>query len=386
MIWRGVQHHFLANEIRELFPVDFACHKLNSRNMKTSRVALISVLLVAASAVAVIAIKLRIQSPNVAPQPPGVPSLNTLPDTSSPAAGPVSEPVSPPNLPVSHPVAAESTGENLVVTNKLDRLTQIRETFRALATGDKLNAMRLAKQITDETERETALLTLVTEWTQGELGPARLRAQRIASLGLEAGLGLELGKNPELALLWADEMTEGPGRAALVQQAARFLVDSDPAAAFALAQRLPEAERRSFSDALFANWAQQDTDAAIKWAEQFPDAASRDEAIEAIRSVAPVGIGAALGIQDGYPVVQSLIQGTPAQLSGQLNVGDRIIALAQANGPFVDIYEAPLADVVNAVRGAPKTLLQLKVLPADAPPNTPPKTVLIMRDQIKFKK
>jgi len=51
----------------------------------------------------------------------------------------------------------------------------------------------------DETERETALLTLVTAWTQGELSPPRLRAERIVNFGLEAGLGIELGKYPELA-------------------------------------------------------------------------------------------------------------------------------------------------------------------------------------------
>ena len=383
----GVRHHFVANRFRELFPVDFTRVKLNSRNMKTSRVALISVLLIAASAVGVIAIKLRVQSPNVAPQPPGVTSVNTLSDTPLPAAVPVSEPGSSPGLPVAQSIVAESTGETPIVTNKLDRLTQIRETFRALASGDKTHALRAAKQITDETERETALLTLITEWTQGELGPARLRAQRIASLGLEAGLGLELGSNPELALLWADEMTGGPGRAALVQQAASSLVKSDPTAAFALAERFPEADRHRFTDELFASWASHDTEAALKWAEQYPDLAQREAALQAIRTSAPVGIGAVLGADvGGYPFIADLVPGMPADRSGQLKSGDRIVAIAQANGAFVDLSEVPLKNVVDAIRGAPNTMLQLKVVPAGAAPNTPPKTVLIMRDQVKFKK
>src|SRR6266850_5956812 len=54
-------------------------------------------------------------------------------------------------------------------TNKLERLARTRETFRALAAGDPASALRSAKQIKDGTERETALLTLVTEWTQGDL-------------------------------------------------------------------------------------------------------------------------------------------------------------------------------------------------------------------------
>jgi len=197
---------------------------------------------------------------------------------------------------------------------------------------------------------------------------------------------MELAKNPELALLWADELTAGDGRVNILQMTARSLLDSDPAAALALVQRLPEADRRSFSDALFASWAQKDTDAAMKWAEQFPDTADREAAMRSIRSVAPVGIGTALEMKDGYPVVNDLIQGGPAALGGQLQVGDRIVALAQGGGAFVDVYEAPLEEVVKAVRGAPNTLLKLQVVPAGAAPNTPPRTVLIMRDQIKFKK
>jgi hypothetical protein len=285
------------------------------------------------------------------------------------------------------PVVSESPVEKLALaTNKLDRLAQIRETFRKLAAGDKTNALHAAKQIVDETERETALLTLVTEWTQGELSPPRLRAERIAGLGLEAGLGIELGRQPELALLWANEMTEGPGRAAVLQEAARFMIDTDPAAAFALTQQLPEADRRGFSDDLFANWAGQDTEAALQWAGQFSDTAEREAAVQAIRSAAPVGIGAALAIQDGYPVIKDLVPGTPAERSGQLQVGDRIVALAQGDGAFVDLHEVGLQDIVQNVRGLPNSWLQLKVVPAGAAPNSPPKTVLIVRDQIKFKK
>ena len=45
-----------------------------------------------------------------------------------------------------------------------------------------------------------------------------------------------------------------------------------------------------------------------------------------------------------------------------------------------------LTDVVQAIRGTPGTLLQLKVLSADAPPDAAPRTVAIIRDQIKLKR
>ncbi len=343
-------------------------------------------------AVAVLAVLVAVRSPrpqtsNPEPQQPEPGASLTPTDSPPPIA---SEAVSP-----SRPILSsarerapthEPTEKPAPAANKLERLTQIRETFRALATGDATTALRAAKQVTEETERETALLTLVTEWTQGELGPPRRRASDIELYGIEAGLGMELAKNPELAVLWANELTEGAGRAAILQQTAIAMVGSEPAAAFALSEQLPAGDRRKFFDSVFAGWAGDDTAAAMQWAEQLPDPTERDGAIQAIRTVAPVGIGAALSIQDGYPVINQLVPGTPAELSRQLHVGDRIVALAQGDNSFVNAQGVPLADVVQMIRGAPNTMVQLQVLPADAPPNSAPRTISITRDQLKFKR
>jgi hypothetical protein len=265
-------------------------------------------------------------------------------------------------------------------------LAQLRETFRALAAGDPRTALRAARQLTDEVERETALLALLTEWKHGELAPPRQRAWAVANFGLEAGLGLELSRNPELALLWANELTEGQSRAVLLQHAAIAMLDSDPAAALALSDQFAAGERRQFLDSVLARWAQKDTEAALQWVGQLSDPAERDAATKAIQSVAPVGIGAELRQQDGYAVINRLLPGTPAELSGQLRPGDRILALAQGNNVFVDARGLALKDLVDAIRGAPGTLLQLQVLSADAPPDSPPRTVSIVRGQIKFKR
>jgi hypothetical protein len=269
--------------------------------------------------------------------------------------------------------------------NKVERLAQLRETFRALAAGDPNTALRSARQLTNDVERETALLALVTEWKRGELEPPRQRAMAIATFGLEAGLGLELSRNPELALLWANELTEGQGRTVVLQRAAIALLDSDPASAFALSEQLAAGERRPFLDSVFAGWAQKDTDAALQWAGQLSDATERDAAINAIRSVAPVGIGAELSLQDGYAVINRLLAGGPAELGGQLRPGDRILGVAQGDHSFVDARGLPLRDLVSAIRGEPGTLLQLQVLPAGAPPGSLPRTVSVVRGQIKLK-
>lgn len=273
------------------------------------------------------------------------------------------------------------------LSNNLERLNRIRETFAALAAGNPTNAMRAVKDLTNETERETALLALVTQWTQGHLGPSRDRAYYVTTYGIEAGLGIELAaNNPDLAVLWANELTEGEGRAAMLRRTAAALVASDPASAFALGNQLPAEEQRKFLDAVFAGWATSDTDAALKWADQIQDPADHDAALAAIRTMAPVGIGAALSIQDGYPVINELFPGTPAEQSGQIHPGDRIVALGQGDNTFVDTRGLPLKQIVDMVRGAPNTTLQMQVLAGDAGPEALPRTISILRNQLKFKR
>jgi len=350
----------------------------------------IAVGLILAAGVLVVMLAVRYppgQTATPEPQPPEPTLSSTPPEPPQPE---VPTPVRSSRPPV--PAETETTVRRApaappaATTNKLERLAQIRESFRALAAGDPASAMRAAKQITDETERETALLTLATEWTRGNLRSPSERARAIADYGLEAGLGMELARNPELALLWAIELTDASGRAALLGATAAAMVGSDPAAAFALSDQIPEADRRKFLDSVFAGWASTDTDAALQWVDQVSDPAEREADLAAIRTAAPVGIGAALSIKDGYPVINQLLPGTASELSGQLHPGDRIVALAQGDSTFLDARGIPLQDIVKLVRGAPGTVLQLQVLSADDPPNSPPRTVPITRGQIKFKK
>ncbi len=272
-----------------------------------------------------------------------------------------------------------------VPANKAERLAQLRDSFRRLATGDPATAVRAAKALTDPVERETAMLALVTEWKQGQLSSPRGRASAIAEFGLEAGLGLELNDRPDLAVLWANELTSGEGRLAVLRQTALGLLSADPAAAFSLAEQFEPNERRQFLDGVFAGWAQKDTEAAFQWADQLPDESERAAAVRAIQTMAPVGIGAAIGVEEGYPIIRQLVPGAPAELSQQLRPGDRILAIAQGDNSFVEVRGLALAQVVEMIRGTPGSLVQLQVVPGDATPNAPPRTVSVVRGQIKFK-
>lgn len=181
--------------------------------------------------------------------------------------------------------------------------------------------------------------------------------------------------------------TDGQGRALPAASLSPDLMGADPAAAFASSAQLSPAERRKFLDAGFAAWAMKDTEAALRWVEQnLSDPVEKEAATKAIRSAAPVGIGALLSMQNGYAVINGLLPGSAAEFSGQLHPGDRILAVAQGDNVFVDARTLNLQELVQNIRGAPGSLIQLQVAPADAPPDSPPRTVILQRSQIKFKR
>lgn len=96
-----------------------------------------------------------------------------------------------------------------------------------------------------------------------------------------------------------------------------------------------------------------------------------------------VGIGAVLTDIDGYATVRELVPGSPASLSGQLKVGDRIVGVAQgASGTMEDVVGWRLDDTVVLIRGAMGSVVRLDVLPADSGPDATNKTVVLSRNTI----
>lgn len=96
-----------------------------------------------------------------------------------------------------------------------------------------------------------------------------------------------------------------------------------------------------------------------------------------------VGIGAVLQERDEMTVVRELVPGGPAARSGQLQVGDRIVGVGQAEeGPVTDITGWRLDDVVRKIRGAQDTVVKLQVLPAEAGADAPLQTVTLVRKKI----
>ena len=95
------------------------------------------------------------------------------------------------------------------------------------------------------------------------------------------------------------------------------------------------------------------------------------------------GIGAELQNNDEYVTIRHLVPGSPAELSGKLKAGDRIVAVGQgADGPTADIMGMSVFDAVQLIRGAEDSTVRLDILPAEAGPDGKPKLVTLVRKKI----
>jgi carboxyl-terminal processing protease len=96
------------------------------------------------------------------------------------------------------------------------------------------------------------------------------------------------------------------------------------------------------------------------------------------------GIGAVLQSEDGYCKIVDVPAGGPAQRSGQIKAGDRIVAVGQKVGEPIDVVGMKLNKVVEMIRGPKGTEVRLTLIPADATDPAARKTVTLVRDEIKL--
>jgi carboxyl-terminal processing protease len=90
------------------------------------------------------------------------------------------------------------------------------------------------------------------------------------------------------------------------------------------------------------------------------------------------GIGAALRDEDGTIKIVTLVTGSPAWKSGQVNVGDIILKVGQGNEEPVDLTSYMVEDAVKIIRGNKGTEVKLTLKKADGSV----KVVALVRDEI----
>ena len=97
-----------------------------------------------------------------------------------------------------------------------------------------------------------------------------------------------------------------------------------------------------------------------------------------------VGIGAVLRSEDGFAKIVSLVPGGPAANDKRLKPNDKIEAVAQGDGPFMEVVGMKLDRLVQLIRGEKGTTVRLRVQPADAVDPGTRVVINLVRDEIKL--
>ena len=97
------------------------------------------------------------------------------------------------------------------------------------------------------------------------------------------------------------------------------------------------------------------------------------------------GIGAVLRSSNEFTEIQSTVPGGPAERSGELGGGDRIVGVAQGrDGEMEDVIGWRLQDVVDLIRGPKDSVVRLGILPKSQGVGGRTREVVLVRDEIKL--
>jgi carboxyl-terminal processing protease len=97
------------------------------------------------------------------------------------------------------------------------------------------------------------------------------------------------------------------------------------------------------------------------------------------------GIGAVLRLKNEFTEVQETIKGGPAEQSGQVGAGDRIVGVAQGlDGAMEDVVGWRLQDVVEKIRGPKGSVVRLEIIPKGDKSSGRHKMVTLVRKRIQL--
>ncbi|NLY65474.1 MAG: carboxy terminal-processing peptidase [Alcaligenaceae bacterium] len=100
-------------------------------------------------------------------------------------------------------------------------------------------------------------------------------------------------------------------------------------------------------------------------------------------SLSVEGIGAVLQKRDEYGQIREVVPGGPADKSGQIQPGDRIVAVGQGEkGPMEDVIDWRLDDIVNKIRGKRGSAVRIEIIPAEGGIDGKHKTIKLIRQKV----
>jgi hypothetical protein len=182
---------------------------------------------------------------------------------------------------------------------------------------------------------------------------------------------------------WSTQIADPTLRENIQQSINSTWVISDLAGAKAhLATLPPGPARESLLSAIASRLGATDTPAAFAWLAELAAPADQSLATRFIQSVAPVGIGTQLSMKEGLPIITNLVPGAAADLSQQVQPGDRIVGVDAYGDGFVSTNGMDLEKVADLIRGRPGTSVRLQVSKANGHGFDPPRVVILPRWQV----
>ena len=96
------------------------------------------------------------------------------------------------------------------------------------------------------------------------------------------------------------------------------------------------------------------------------------------------GIGAEICMKDGYAIIDRIFSRGPADRSGKLHVGDKIVGVAQGNGPFVKIVHSNLAKITELVLGKNGSIIRLQFISSSTKNPSKWRAVSLVREEVQL--
>jgi carboxyl-terminal processing protease len=96
------------------------------------------------------------------------------------------------------------------------------------------------------------------------------------------------------------------------------------------------------------------------------------------------GIGVQIRMEDGYATINRIFPGGPADRSGKLHVGDKIVGIAPAVGPFVNTVHADMDKFTEMVLGQDGSVVRLQLSSGKTEDPSKRRVVTLVRKEVRL--
>lgn len=111
---------------------------------------------------------------------------------------------------------------------------------------------------------------------------------------------------------------------------------------------------------------------------------TRKEDFDMDMSLSLCGVGAVLSMDDGALKIVEVMKGGPIDRDKRIKRGDKIVGVAQGEGPIEDVMYKPMRKSIRKIRGPKGSKVVLEIVPRSDPSGATRKRIPLIRDEIKL--